>query len=30
MMLFGYKGNIEQWQWFEAEELESTNDAIKN
>lgn len=29
MMLFGYKGNIEQWQWFEAEEMESTNDAIK-
>ena len=28
-MSFGYKGNIEQWRWFEEEELNSTNDAIK-
>ncbi len=28
-MSFGYKGKIEQWQWFEAEEVGSTNDAIK-
>ena len=29
MMLFGYKERIDQWKWFEAEELNSTNDAIK-
>lgn len=28
-MSFGYKGNIEQWKWYEAEELDSTNDAIR-
>lgn len=28
-MSFGYKEKISQWKWFEAEELSSTNDAIK-
>lgn len=29
-MSFGYKEKIGSWKWYEAEELSSTNDAIKN
>lgn len=29
-MLFSYKGHIENWSWYEAEKIGSTNDELKN